>query len=68
MCGSPYFEWPDIEHDALRKLLLIKQDTEWIEWACSFFLFPSILEQFSFTNFLFTCLVQNVVEKTGLNL
>ena len=26
--GVPYFEWPDIEHDAMRKLLLIKQDTE----------------------------------------
>ena len=33
----PYFE-PYIEQDEMRKALLIKQETEWIEWFCSFLL------------------------------
>ena len=35
----PYFEL-DNEHDEIRKALLIKPETEWIEWI------PSILESF----------------------
>ena len=31
----PYFKL-DIERDKIRKALLIKQETEWIEWFCSF--------------------------------
>jgi len=32
----PYFEL-DIEQDTIRKAMLIKQETEWIERICSFF-------------------------------
>ena len=48
----PYFEL-DIEQNEIRKALLIKQETEWIERLCSylfiylfiyFLLIPSILE------------------------
>ena len=39
----PYFEL-DIEQNEIRKALLIKQETEWIEWICSFLLISSILE------------------------
>ena len=48
----PYFEL-DIEQNEIRKALLIKQETEWIERFCSylfiylfiyFLLIPSILE------------------------
>ena len=40
----PYFKL-DIEQDEIHKaLLIIKQETEWIEWFCSFFLIPSIFE------------------------
>ena len=47
---------------------LINRARHWINWTtCSFFLFPRILEQFSFTNISFTFLVQNVVEKAVLN-
>ena len=34
----------DIEQGEIRKALLIKQETEWIECFCSFMLIPSILE------------------------
>ena len=35
----------DIEQDEIRKPLLIKQETELIEWFCNFFwLIPSIME------------------------
>ena len=34
----------DIEQGEIRKTLLIKQETEWIEYFCSFTLIPSILE------------------------
>ena len=34
----------DIEQDEIRKALLIKQETEWIEWFCPSFLTPGILE------------------------
>ena len=39
----PYFEL-DIKQDTIRKAMLIKQETEWIERICSFLLTPSILE------------------------
>ena len=39
----PYYEL-DIEQDDVRKSLLIKQESEWIEWFCSFLLIPSTLE------------------------
>ena len=39
----PYFEL-DIEQDETCKASLIKQETERIEWFCSFLLNPSILE------------------------
>ena len=39
----PYFEL-DFEQDEIRKALLIKQETEWIEWFFSFLLIPGILE------------------------
>ena len=39
----PYFEL-DIEQDEIRKALLIKNETEWIEWLCSFLLIPTSLE------------------------
>ena len=35
----PYFEL-NIDQDAIRKALLIKQNTERIEWFCSFLLIP----------------------------
>ena len=35
----------EIEQDEMRKLLLIKQETEWTEWFCTSLLIPSILEQ-----------------------
>ena len=38
-----YFEH-SIEQGEIRKDLLIKQETEWIEWFRSFLLIPSILE------------------------
>ena len=38
----PYFE-PYIEQDEMRKALLIKQETEWIEWFCSFLLISTRL-------------------------
>ena len=28
----------DIEHNEMRKALLIKKETEWIQWFCSFLL------------------------------
>ena len=34
----------DIEQGEIRKALLIKQETEWIEYFCSFTLIPGILE------------------------
>ena len=34
----------DIEQDEIRQALLLKQETEWVEWFCSFLLIPSILE------------------------
>ena len=34
----------DIEQDEISKALLIKQETEWIEWFCTFLLTPSILD------------------------
>ena len=34
----------DIEQDEIHQALLIKQETEWIEYVCSFMLIPSILE------------------------
>ena len=34
----------DLWQDEMRKVLLIRQVTEWIEWFCSFLLIPSILE------------------------
>ena len=39
----PFFEL-DIEHDEIRKPWLIKQESEFIEWFCYFWLIPSILE------------------------
>ena len=36
----PYFEL-DNEQDEIHKTLLIKQETEWIEWLCSFLLVPT---------------------------
>ena len=33
----------DIENDEIRKALLVKQGTEWIEWFCTFLLIPSVL-------------------------
>ena len=39
----PHFQL-GIEQDEIRKALLIKQETEWIEWFCSFLLIRSILE------------------------
>ena len=36
----PYFEL-DNELDEIHKALLIKQETEWIEWLCSFLLIPT---------------------------
>ena len=39
----PFFEH-DIEQSEIRKALLIKQETEWIEWFCSFLLIPRKLE------------------------
>ena len=39
----PYFKH-DIEQDEIRQALLVKQETEWVEWFCSFLLIPSILE------------------------
>ena len=39
----PYFEL-DTEQDEICKALLIKQETEWIEWFYSFLLILSILE------------------------
>ena len=38
----PYFKL-EIEHDEICKPLLIKEETERIEWFCSFLLNPSIL-------------------------
>ena len=38
-----YYEL-DIRQDDVRKSLLIKQESEWIEWFCSVLLIPSILE------------------------
>ena len=32
----PYFKL-DVEQDKIRQALLIKQESEWIEWFCSFF-------------------------------
>ena len=40
----PYFEQLDIEQDEIRKALLIKHETEWIERFCFFFLIPTSLE------------------------
>ena len=34
----------EIEQDEMRKPLLIKQETEWIEWFRTSLLIPSILE------------------------
>ena len=34
----------EIEQDEIRKPLLVKQETEWIEWFCTSLLIPSILE------------------------
>ena len=44
----PYFEL-DIKQakDEMRKALLIKQGTEWIEWFCWIFLIPSICSNFN---------------------
>ena len=39
----PYFKH-DIEQDEIRQALLVKQETGWIEWFCSFLLIPSILD------------------------
>ena len=39
----PYFEL-DIEQDEMRKAMLIKHETEWIEWFCSFLLIATSLE------------------------
>ena len=40
----PYFEH-DMEQDEICKaLLIIKQETEWIEWVHSSLVIPSILE------------------------
>ena len=39
----PYFEL-DNEQDEIRKALLIKQETEWIEWFSSYLLIPSNFE------------------------
>ena len=36
----PYFEL-DNEQYEIHKALLIKQQTEWIEWLCSFLLIPT---------------------------
>ena len=36
-----------IEQDEIRKAMLIKWETKWIEWFCSSSLIPSILEEFS---------------------
>ena len=48
----PSLVYPDfeleIEQDEIRKALLIKQETEWIEWFGSFLLIPCILELFSY--------------------
>ena len=38
----PCFEL-DIEQDEIRKALLTKQETEWIEWFCPSFQTPGIL-------------------------
>ena len=38
----PYFEL-DIDQDEIRKALLIKQETEWIESFCFFLPIPSIV-------------------------
>jgi len=32
----PYFKL-DVEQDEIRQALLIKQESEWIEWFCSFY-------------------------------
>jgi len=40
----PFFELQDIEQDEVRKPWLIKQETKWIEWFCSFLLILSTLE------------------------
>ena len=42
----PYFKL-GIEQDEICKPLLIKQETEWIEWFCTTLLIPSIFESFS---------------------
>ena len=43
-----YFELDIIQaKDEMRKALLIKQGTEWIEWFCWIFLIPSICSNFN---------------------
>ena len=39
----PYFKL-EIEQDETCKPLIIKQETEWIEWFCTSLVIPSILE------------------------
>ena len=34
----------NIEQDEIHQALLIKQETGWIEWFCTFLLIPSILD------------------------
>jgi len=34
----------EIEQDEMRKPLIIKQETEWIEWFCTSLLIASILQ------------------------
>ena len=34
----------NIKQDEIHRALLIKQETGWIEWFCTFLLIPSILD------------------------
>ena len=34
----------NIEQGEIHRALLIKQESEWIEWFCTFLLIPSILD------------------------